>query len=170
MEIKISFILTLREFISAMLLNVWSRRKKRLIRNLLISISGSFLWSYGFKYHLDAVKALIFTGIFVPVFFLGYVPFILVLSLICSWFQYTREPKFHQEILWSFKPEGAFAKTPFSDGNLQWAAFREFVETKEFFLLYITQWQFYIIPKRALTGEDDEQRLHDLFNERIFKK
>jgi hypothetical protein len=72
---------------------------------------------------------------------------------------YQKDHRFKDDFIAEISDQGIHFTTPFSEGLLKWNGFVRFLESKEIFMLFIAQWNFVVLPKRAFApGEADEFR------------
>jgi YcxB-like protein len=71
--------------------------------------------------------------------------------------QVQNSPAFGQAI--SLRPgtDGLYSTGEMGQGTLKWSAFIRFQETRNQFMLYMSQSAFYVIPKRAFSGPEMEE-------------
>jgi len=90
---------------------------------------------------------------------------VLALPLVQRWQLkrvYRQTPLWQQEQTHEFAEAGFRMSNPLANTLMRWDAFREALETKEFFLLYVSGYMAYFLPKRAITARDQLQALRAL--------
>jgi hypothetical protein len=87
---------------------------------------------------------------------------VLALPLVQRWQLqrlYRQTPTWQEEQIHEFSEDGFRMKNPLSNTLMRWDAFVEVLETREFFLFFISRSMAYFLPKRAITAPD---QLRDL--------
>jgi hypothetical protein len=75
-------------------------------------------------------------------------------------------PAFGQAITVVPGPDGLYSTGEMGQGTLKWSAFIRFQETRNLFMLYMSQSAFQVIPKRAFAGPELE-KFRDLLKRRL---
>ncbi len=89
---------------------------------------------------------------------------LLVLMLGCVVYFYIPEKKFqmnskyHEEYELTFSEEGIHFKTPSIDSRLEWDIYSELWENDKFYFLIQAKQIYTIIPRRAFSGQAEEER------------
>lgn len=69
---------------------------------------------------------------------------------------YQTDPRFKHDFTAEFSEQDIHVITPFADSHMKWNGFFRFLESDDIFMVFITQWNFLILPKRAFApGEAD---------------
>lgn len=62
---------------------------------------------------------------------------------------YQKDHRFKHEFTADISDEGIHLVTPFSDGLVKWNGFVRSLESNNIFMLFVAQWNFIVLPKRA---------------------
>lgn len=81
----------------------------------------------------------------------------------------SRNPQLTQAYHFRFTPRGLDFHTDESEGHLGWERYQEALQTDEFYLLYYEKEHFSVVPRRALTDEQEE-RLQGLIAKYVVKE
>src|SRR6266540_2556719 len=104
-------------------------------------------------------------GLFIP-------PGILLILIFGTYFasrqNFTSNRSLQEPIQYSFSTEGIDAVTfNTSSSHIVWASFREFAETTNYFLVFISNRQLYIFPKRFFAGNSQIEEFRALLKKSI---
>jgi hypothetical protein len=77
------------------------------------------------------------------------------------------QPQLLKKISYEINPDMVRVVTETSTGEMKWASFTRFVESKNVFLLYPNKLVFHIIPKRAFASTSDMESFRDLATSKI---
>jgi hypothetical protein len=77
------------------------------------------------------------------------------------------QPLLHRKISYEIDPDLVRVATETSTGEMKWANFTRFVESKNVFLLYPNKLTFHIIPKRAFACANDMESFRELATSKI---
>ena len=83
---------------------------------------------------------------------------------------YRHTPTWRQEQTHEFSEEGVRMSNALSNSLMQWDAFVDVVETKEFFLLYSSRSMAHFLPKRAITTPDQLRDLRVLLEAELTRR
>jgi len=73
---------------------------------------------------------------------------------------YQKDQRFKHDFSAEISDQGIHVVTPFSDTQMKWSGFVRFLESENIFLVFIAQWNFLVLPKRAFTpGEAEKFRV-----------
>lgn len=81
-----------------------------------------------------------------------------IFLVILPWRQWRSTPVFRSEQRYVFRPDGIDFSTPLTEARVQWAIYREVVETERFYYFRTGRLACNPIPKRAFQAADDEAR------------
>jgi len=80
---------------------------------------------------------------------------------------YRQTPSLREQQTHEFSDSGFRMSNPLANTLVRWDAFQEVLETKEFFLLYISRSIAYFLPKRAVTGPQQLGELRELLKREL---
>jgi hypothetical protein len=80
---------------------------------------------------------------------------------------FRREPKFRDDYLLIFSPEGIQFRTAHIDSQLQWSLYSWALITDRSFILYYGSRQFTVIPKRIFQNQEQVLAFEELLKQRI---
>jgi len=75
---------------------------------------------------------------------------------------YASQPKLRNEYTLSFADDGIRFKTDFIDSTLQWSLYHTWLSDDQFYIMYHGKRDLTIIPRRALTDADADDKLRQL--------
>jgi hypothetical protein len=80
---------------------------------------------------------------------------------------YASQPKLKNEYTLSFADDGIRFKTKGIDSTLQWSLYDRWLSDDRFYIMYHGKRDLSVIPRRALTQDDADNRLRQLLTEHI---
>jgi hypothetical protein len=81
--------------------------------------------------------------------------------------QWKRQPQLHRRVKYEIDPDSVRVTTETSTGEMTWANFIRFVESKNLFLLYPNKIVFHMIPKRAFASAEEMDSFRELATSKI---
>jgi uncharacterized membrane protein len=73
---------------------------------------------------------------------------------------YQKDHRYKHDFTAEISDQGIYIITPFSDAHMKWNSFVRYLESTDIFMVFIAQWNFIIVPKRAFApGEADQFRV-----------
>lgn len=135
-----------------------------------------FFWFIGFTFPLLYLVLVVISGLefYLPVLLISLIPTILwILAFVGNEYlarHYLKGSKLRQEFRHCrFTSEGFETKGQLSDTHIRWDAFREAIETKRDFFLFISDAEFCLIPKQAFPDAVTEKAFTRLLLAHIHK-
>jgi hypothetical protein len=80
---------------------------------------------------------------------------------------YRQTPTWQEEQTHEFSEDGLRMRNPLSNTLMRWDALVDVLETKEFFLFFISRSMAYFLPKRAITTPDQLRELRGLLETQL---
>ena len=78
-----------------------------------------------------------------------------------------RDPKFRDEYLLTFAPDGIHFRTAHVDSQLQWSIYSRALIDAHSYVLYYGARQFTVIPKRVFQSAEQQQAFERLLTQRV---
>lgn len=70
---------------------------------------------------------------------------------------YQKDHRYKHDFTAEISDEGIYINTPFSDAHMKWNSFVRYLESKDVFMVFIAQWNFILLPKRAFATDEADQ-------------
>jgi hypothetical protein len=67
---------------------------------------------------------------------------------------YQKDQRFKHDFTDDFSEQDIHVITPFADSHMKWNGFFRFLESDDIFMVFIAQWNFLILPKRAFAPDE----------------
>jgi len=145
-KISLQYNISLKDFLDAYEYH-WRLNKLGTKSNSLLALTGIIIGLFSFVINYIA-------GIVISV-----CSVILIVIIMLRKFLYTRafknSPKYVSEIKVLFTDNNIVTENAAGKSELNWSIYNKFIENKDYFLLYLSNNSFSIIPKRAFQKNED---------------
>ena len=153
--------ITLNEIIAAYNFHVWGAPRKRQRGLILFFLVFAILWIIG-------LDALLRREVSFSFLFCWFPPLIMIVAMIIHVFplwvikKSYKQNKMRKSGEYEFTEEKLCAYSDYGNIAIPWADFRKWKESEKMFLIYTTNHNYNIIPKRIFTTPDEEQALRTI--------
>lgn len=150
----LSFKMTQEDFTKAMKLHVKQQNKSIWFFILSLSVTY-FLLSTSF----ESSKSIISNVLTVVSFLIFYWVLLYFSRRALFKKQYNTNPVYQNEIHYTFNDEGVRSAHHNGNGFLKWEGFRDYKENESIYLIYLSPYLMYILPK-SIMSEEEKKKLN----------